>query len=248
MLGLYISDHPLRQVHAALTARVHLPLQYLIELPDRSPVAIGGIITGVKRTVTKGGSAMAFLTLEDLTGSVEVIVFPRTYEQVHFLLKRDSVVVVRGKVDISEQQAKILAERIMPLDEAEEVEPLAVHSAAAGNGTGERGSGAETRVSPFSEPDAPSGSPVLHSEGETPPDRRALHLRVDASKVGEEGLHKLKELLGRRRGDQHVYLHLLSDGREVILDAQDLRVSATPELRAELEGMLGPGSVWQAAP
>jgi hypothetical protein len=70
---------------------------------------------------------------------------------------------------------------------------------------------------------------------------------VDASRVGEEGLHRLKELLGSRRGDQQVYLHLLSGGREVILDAQDLRVSATPELRAELEGMLGPGSVWQAA-
>jgi DNA polymerase-3 subunit alpha len=268
MLGLYISDHPLRQVHASLTARVHLPLQHLIELPDKSSVAIGGIITGVKRTVTKGGSAMAFLTIEDLTGSVEVIVFPRTYEQVHFLLKRDSVVVVRGKVDIAEQQAKILAERIMPLEDAEEVEPLVVH-AAAGNGSGEPGAfphGLAPEVSPdprtpHSEPGTPAdrrdprsveGASTEHraphrSVSATPADRRALHLRVDASRVGEEGLHRLKELLGSRRGDQQVYLHLLSGGREVILDAQDLRVSATPELRAELEGMLGPGSVWQAA-
>jgi DNA polymerase-3 subunit alpha len=242
MLGLYISDHPLRQVHAALTARVQLPLQQLLELPDKSPVVVGGIITGVKRTVTKGGSAMAFLTVEDLTGSVEVIVFPRTYEQVHFLLKRDTVVVVRGKVDILEQQAKILAERVMPLEEADEVEPLMVH-AVEPNGARESGNGAR--------PDRPaiplpSDHRTLRDEPDIPSDPRALHLRVDASRIGEEGLHRLKALLGQRHGDQPVFLHLVSGGREVVLDARELRVAATPELRGELEEMLGPGTVWQA--
>jgi hypothetical protein len=70
---------------------------------------------------------------------------------------------------------------------------------------------------------------------------------VDASRVGEEGLRRLRELLGQRRGEHQVFLHLLSDAREVILDARDLRVSATPELEAELVGMLGPGNVWRAA-
>jgi DNA polymerase III subunit alpha len=259
MLGLYISDHPLRQVAAALTARVHVPLQHLGELPDRSTAVIGGIVTGVKRTVTKGGSAMAFLTLEDLTGAVEVIVFPKTYEQSHFLLKRDSVVVVKGKLDISEQQVKILAERIMTLDEAEEVDPLPVHPAAASpNGTGTEENGGDEigveeaatrspRPERRSEPGSPPGRHATSpSMAEPPPDRRALHLKLDTSRVGEEELRRVKEMLGQRRGDQQVYLHLLSDGREVVLDARDLRVSATPELQAELEAMLGPGSVWQA--
>ncbi|MGH2670310.1 MAG: DNA polymerase III subunit alpha, partial [bacterium] len=63
MLGLYISDHPLRHVHDVLAARVNVPLHQLMELPDKSQVVVGGIISGVKRTTTKGGSAMAFLTL-----------------------------------------------------------------------------------------------------------------------------------------------------------------------------------------
>src|SRR5207249_1856739 len=113
MLGLYISDHPLRHVHATLAARINVALNQLLELPDKTPVTVGGLITAVKRTTTKGGSAMAFVTLEDLTGSCEVIIFPRAYEQVHFLLKRDAVLVVRGKVDVMEQQAKILADRVM---------------------------------------------------------------------------------------------------------------------------------------
>ena len=244
MLGLYISDHPLRQVAAALAARVHVSLQHLGELPDRATAVVGGIVAGVKRTVTKGGSAMAFLTLEDLTGAVEVIVFPRTYEQAHFLLKRDAVVVVKGKLDISEQQVKMLAERIMTLEEAEEVEPLPVHPAAAAvNGAGAEESGVDGNG--VEAPEVLRASP--RSRVDAPPDLRALHVRVDASRVGEEGLRRLRELLGQRRGDQHVFLHLLSDGREVILDARDLRVSATPELEAELEGMLGPGNVWRAA-
>jgi DNA polymerase-3 subunit alpha len=237
MLGLYISDHPLRQVAAALAARVHLPLQHLGELPDRSTAVIGGIVSGVKRTVTKGGSAMAFLTLEDLTGAVEVIVFPKTYEQSHFLLKRDAVVVVKGKLDVSEQQVKVLAERIMTLEEAEEVDAVPLHaSAGATNGAGTDGAAS----------DAGEIQAALRSMGDKPADPGALHLKVDTSRIGEAGLTRLRELLGQRRGDQPVYLHLLSDGREVVLDAREVRVAATPDLQAELEAMLGPGSVWRA--
>jgi DNA polymerase-3 subunit alpha len=135
MLGLYISDHPLRHVHETLVSRINTAIPQLPELADKSEVTIGGIITSVKRTTTKSGSAMAFLTLEDLSGSVEVIVFPKTYEQVHFLLKRDSIIVVRGKVDILDQQAKVLAERVMALDEAEVVEAAPASVLLPENGT-----------------------------------------------------------------------------------------------------------------
>lgn len=219
MLGMYISDHPLRQVHAALAARVNVALHQLPELQDKATVVVGGIITGVKRATTKSGSAMAFVTLEDLTGGAEVIIFPKMYEQVHFLLKRDSVVVVRGKVDVAEQQAKILADRVLPLNEADEVDPIAA--------TGSRNGGNGGRAQ------------------EEAPHLMALHVRVDTARVGEEGLHRLHDLLGRRRGEQPVVLHLVSPGREVVLNARELRVMATPELRTELETLFGAGSVWQ---
>jgi len=219
MLGLYISDHPLRHVHAALTARVNVALHQLLEMSDKATVVVGGIITGVKRTTTKSGSAMAFLTLEDLTGSCEVIIFPKTYEQVHFLLKRDSVIIVRGKLDIMEQQAKILADRIIPLEDADEVDPIPLDGSRNGAGAAQ----------PVEEAARPS----------------TLHVRVDTARFGEEGLHRLREVLGERRGEQPVFLHLLSAGREVVLNARDLRVAATPELRTELETIFGPGSVWQ---
>ncbi|MGH2424849.1 MAG: DNA polymerase III subunit alpha, partial [bacterium] len=226
MLGLYISDHPLRHVHDVLTARVSVPLHQLTELPDKSPVVVGGIISGVKRTMTKGGSAMAFLTLEDLTGSCEVIIFPKTYEQVHFLLKRDSVVIIRGKVDVMEDQAKVLAEGVQSLEDADSVEPIPVISAVRsvnGRDAGE-----------------PNGQ-FDGSRGTAP----ILHVRVDAARFGEEGLHRLKDLLAERTGDQPVVLHLLTGGQEVVLDAREMKVTVSEDLRAELEAWLGAGSVWQ---
>src|SRR2546425_10629579 len=224
MLGLYISDHPLRHVHDVMATRINASLSQLVDLPDKTLVTVGGIVTAVKRTTTRGGSAMAFVTLEDLTGSCEVIIFPRNYEQVHFLLKRDAVIVVRGKVDIAEQQAKLLADRVLTLEDAEEVAPLPVLTASASaNGDGD-------------------------TAGDSPPAPQvpgALHVRVDAGQLGEEGLHRLKELLGRRHGDLPVLLHVRASDREVVMDARDLRVAASAELQAELETLLGAGAVWQ---
>src|SRR5437667_15457 len=237
MLGLYISDHPLRHVHATLAARINVALDQLLELPDKTPVTVGGLITAVKRTTTKGGSAMAFVTLEDLTGSCEVIIFPRAYEQVHFLLKRDAVLVVRGKVDVMEQQAKILADRVMTLEEADEVEPLPLlHPAGALNGEQTESAESDSR------PD------LVEARGPKPearPSPSALHVRVDTPRLGEAGLHRVRALLAQRRGDLPVSLPLLASGREVVMSARDLRVTATAELEAEIEGLLGAGSVWR---
>ncbi len=233
MLGLYISDHPLRHVHATLTTRVNASLSQLMELPDKTQVTVGGIITAVKRTTTRAGSAMAFVTLEDLTSSCEVIIFPKTYEQVHFLLKRDAVLVVRGKIDIMDQQAKILAERVMTLEEADEVEPLAPLAPVSPNGE------SEPRTEAVPSTDRSSSGPHQLVP------RKTLHVRVDTTQFGEEGLHRLKSLLSQRRGPIPVYLHLLGSGREVVMSAQDLRVTANAELQTEIEGLLGAGSVWQ---
>jgi len=235
MLGLYISDHPLRQVHETLAARINASLHHLAELPDRTQVTVGGIITAIKRATTKSGSAMAFVTLEDLTGTCEVIIFPKTYEQAHFLLKRDAVLVVRGRIDVADQQVKILADRVMALEDAEEVEPLPLLG-APGSPNGEE----QSIV-------ARSAAPEFHEARSPTPDARAvpaLHVRVDTARCGEEGLRRLKALLGGRPGEMPVCLHLLASGREVVMSARELRVAPSTELQADIERLLGEGSVW----
>ncbi len=198
MLGLYISDHPLTHLRSALAEHVTATVGQLPELRDRSEITVGGLIAAMKRTTTKAGAVMAFLTLEDLTGSVEVIVFPKTYEQSHLALKRDAVVVVRGRLDVADQQVKLLAESVTPLGDA----PSAGHP---------------------------------RSDGET-----TLHVLLDADRHGEEGLQRLRELLGRHRGDRPVMLTVRADGREVRMQAPGLRVTSGEDVVQEIEGLLGP--------
>ncbi len=119
MLGMYVSDHPLTHVREGLAASVTATIAQLPEMRDRTSVVIGGMITALKRTTTKNGATMAFMTLEDHTGSAEVIVFPKAYEQSRLEMRRDAIVVVRGRLDSSEQQVKVLADGVSPLATAQ---------------------------------------------------------------------------------------------------------------------------------
>ena len=104
MLGLYVSDHPLHGAERALAQLTDRSIAALLndERADSSVATIGGLITGVQRKTTKQGSSWAIVTLEDLEGSVEIMVFPQTYQPVSTSLVEDVVVVVRGRVDRSD--------------------------------------------------------------------------------------------------------------------------------------------------
>jgi DNA polymerase-3 subunit alpha len=107
MLGLYVSDHPLHgaeHILAQLTERTIASL-FVDEKIDGTIATIGGLITTVQRKTTKQGSAWAIITLEDLEGSVEVMVFPQMYTQVSTSLVEDSVVIVRTRVDRGDDEA-----------------------------------------------------------------------------------------------------------------------------------------------
>ena len=86
-------------------------------LHDNDRVIFGGILSSVNQKITRNNAIMAFLTLEDLTGSIEVIVFPKTLESVKPLCVTDSLVVVKGRLSIKEDEApKLICESIEPLE------------------------------------------------------------------------------------------------------------------------------------
>ena len=105
MLGLYVSDHPLHGAERALAQLTDRSIAALLndERADSTVATIGGLITSVQRKTTKQGSTWAIITLEDLEGSVEIMVFPQTYLPVSTSLVEDVVVVVRGRVDRSDE-------------------------------------------------------------------------------------------------------------------------------------------------
>ena len=99
MLGLYVSDHPLFGKEAALRRRVDQSIAELGELADRTPVRVGGVVTGLARRFTKRGDQMASFRLEDLGADIEVVLFPRTLEEHGHKLADDQIVVVSGRVN-----------------------------------------------------------------------------------------------------------------------------------------------------
>jgi DNA polymerase-3 subunit alpha len=99
MLGLYVSDHPLLGMEAALRRKVDCPVAEAAEREDGSVVVLGGLITGLARKYTKKGDQMAVFVLEDLDGSIEVTVFPRVLLEQGHKLSDDAIVTVKGRVD-----------------------------------------------------------------------------------------------------------------------------------------------------
>jgi DNA polymerase-3 subunit alpha len=99
MLGLYVSDHPLRGVEGQLRRKVECSLADLEEKNDGAYLTLGGVITVVNRKFTRKGDQMAVLTIEDLQGSVEVNIFPKTYASFGHLIDEDTIITVRGRLD-----------------------------------------------------------------------------------------------------------------------------------------------------
>ena len=130
LLGLYISDHPLNEHLKLLKQRTTCAIQELPETEDGAIVAVGGVITAVRHLFTRTKKEkMAIVTLEDLTGPVRVLVFPRVFAGAEALLEHDRLVLVKAKVQHGDNRG----EERGPVELiAESVEPLVDAAAAPG--------------------------------------------------------------------------------------------------------------------
>jgi DNA polymerase-3 subunit alpha len=128
-IGLFISAHPLKEVREALREAVDCPLADLANKRDDEWVTVGGIITAAKKIRTKKGDPMMFATLDDLEGSVEVLIFAKVLEE-YGDLGVDEIVLVRGKIDHGDKGTALVATTVEPFEPSrEEVE--AAREAAA---------------------------------------------------------------------------------------------------------------------
>ncbi len=118
-LGFYISGHPLTRHEKTMVKFSTVHTQNLDDASDGQMARIGGMITTCKVIRTKREELMAFIQLEDLQGSVEVVVFPSVYATCQELLGDDQPVMVQGKVQQDEKGAKILADTIIKMEKAE---------------------------------------------------------------------------------------------------------------------------------
>jgi DNA polymerase-3 subunit alpha len=112
-LGTFLSSHPLAEVKEAIRARVDCSISSLAEKQDGSWVTVGGIVTEFKRHTSKNGSKMAFATLDDVEGQVEMLVMGKAYEASHEFLAADAILIVRGRLDHKGRgETKLVAQEI----------------------------------------------------------------------------------------------------------------------------------------
>jgi DNA polymerase III subunit alpha len=143
LMGLYLSDHPMGEV----ADRVGLFVTaYSGDLKDESldgqRVVLGGIVTGQRTVITKSKSTMAVVTLEDLQGTLEVVVFPRTYEQTMGSWRDGAILLVAGRVDHRGDEASLLADSVWDWDAVGEAGPEAfAREVGALDRRGRRGGG-----------------------------------------------------------------------------------------------------------
>jgi len=116
MLGLYVSDHPLLSLGAALAAATSTSIAELGDLSDRSSLSVGGIVGSITRRWTKKGDPMLFFQLEDLEGSVECIAFPKTVHDYGPLIVEDAVLVISGHLDHRGDDVKVVARELKELE------------------------------------------------------------------------------------------------------------------------------------
>jgi DNA polymerase III subunit alpha len=214
-IGLFVSAHPLKPLRDALRARVDCPIAALGERRDKEMVTVGGIITETKRIRTRAGDPMMFATLDDLAGSVELLVFGKALAEhdrpgaAEPALAVDAVVLVKGRVDHKEAGKTCLVVQSVQLFAPSEQEIERARVAAAARAA------------------APPPEPV--------------HLQVRASELSQGAIDDLKQAIGDYPGPTEVMVDIgASSGTKRVRLGDGYRVQHTPALLVELEHALSP--------
>ncbi|MBI4688119.1 MAG: DNA polymerase III subunit alpha [Nitrospirae bacterium] len=212
-LGFYITGHPLNRYVNKLTELSVTPTHELQELQDKEDVNIGGILRNIKQIQTKKkGDLMAYLTIEDLYGTVEVVVFPDLYKECTEVVSNDTPIIIYGQIDKTEKGLKIVAKRIAAIDEAEQIIKY-----KAGKKEG--------RDKPLRQR----------------PQQKMLTLTL-YNNTASESLTKLNDVLMRHTGECPVYLKIISPQNWESVVLTDRQVLPSEEMLLEIEGILGKGA------
>ena len=120
LMGLYLSAHPLTDYKNLLNEQAH-PISEVTASNDGKNAKVGGIVTDIRVIQTKKGQNMAFVKLADLTNEVELILFPKTYEETSWLWVIDKVLIVEGEVNARDKDGNTISEAKINVNNAREI-------------------------------------------------------------------------------------------------------------------------------
>jgi len=227
LLGLYVSDHPLKHVREALEKQVTVTADQLQELLDSKECVVGGLIADLRyHTTKKSNERMAFIRIEDLTGSIPVTVFPSVFKQCAEQLVKDRTIIVRGKASHRERlaaanggveersyQVEVVAESVAPLE------------------NGDAG-----QAGPKTPPPEPAETSLVQVEKTA-----AVHIRLRPEMRGL--LADLRSAIEDHPGGCVVYFHVLA-GPDTAKVCTECRVAPSSQFLSAARSIVGPDGVW----
>ena len=238
-LGLYLSGHPLSSVQDRLKSAISSDIMTCLEAEEDQRVILGGLVTGYRTTVTKKGEMMASFVLEDLTGTIEVLVFPRMFAQVSGL-NNDQILIVEGKYNVREEEKKLFAEKIYDLDHLPENRTPHNYLSSANHNklTG------EMKQQAISQPKDNYIQDVSVKEN-IGLDQRKLFLRF--SQEGTPLLEKVLPVLQKYTGSLPVYFYF-EENKKVIRSREEFWVGDLEGLIYDLSQIIGKENVaWKVS-
>lgn len=211
-LGFLITGHPMDRYVDDIKRLSNTSIADMVELPDGSEVRICGIVAALKEITTKKGDRMGFVTIEDLTGSVEITVFSDIYATTSMLLKSDDPLLVVGKLEKGEKGCKVLVMK----------------------------GGEENNGKRFQRDRGPAGDIKLLAEARAQTTKKVSFL-LKAEKTPIEHIALLKEIVQRHPGTVPVCVQFLipERSRSLMPLAPEMNVAASDDLRLEVERLLG---------
>jgi len=224
VMGMYISGHPLSEYQEVLSKRISIDNakinelkedpESLLELNDKEHI-VGGLIISKRLMSTKKGDMMAFVELEDLFGSIEMVVFPKTYQEYQKLLKEDNIILVKGRMSVREDEdVSILAGQIKEIGDETDWDDLGI-----------RGKNYKKEY---------VKKPVLETSG------KRLFIKVDSMK-NEELINSIYRIIMSHQGLDKVIIFPEDEntgGKKKTYQLSEIGVFADESLRTDLLNIL----------
>lgn len=233
LLGLYLSENPLKAYENYLIEQT-VPISCLTSEMDGLSTTIGGIINSVRDITTKKGQKMAFVQLEDLTGSVEVILFPSSYQQTLGLWEQDRIVLIRGKISVKDKEGNISTDIKILTDDAREI---TAEQASAYQPTNKKIKLPKARKKPVNSTLAGPGAKGVSIK----PSIVRLYIRL-MSVNDEQLLKKLRQTIDDYRGNTEVVLVIgPEEGKQII--KLPIGINTTSDGPKLLTSLLGSANV-----
>jgi len=209
LLGLYISEHPFSEFKRFLNKAV-LPVARLAEHKSDHQIYVGGVITKIKKIITRSNEPMLFVKIEDNSGGLEILVFPSLLKENNLIWQEGKVVLCQGKLSDKDQDLKLLTNKAVELNietAGEAIKNFTANSHEKNN--------SEPKFS------APAGQPPIFKYLIFKDDN--LYINLNPS-TGALALQKLKQALQKNKGDKKVFFRLLSGAGKVDLVETDFKV------------------------